>query len=161
MVQNSEWGPPLWQILHLVAERCGTQPTQMLHMDEVRAFIALLEIVEAILPCPLCQKHYREWRKEHPLRRFLEERNGSAFQLAARTWLWRLHDRVNAQRNVERMGLDEAVEKYSKMGSSDLQQALERLLEVLERAKLQRLIDGTYVREWRKRLVMLRTFLRV
>ena len=160
-MNNSEWGPHLWKILHITAEKCGTQPSYLLHMDEIRAWIALIEIVEAILPCPLCQKHYREWRKTNPLRRLLEERTGSSFQLAARTWLWRLHDTVNAQRGVARFSLDEALELYSTLGSTDLQQALEKLLEVLERAKLQRLIDGAYIREWRKRLATLRVLIRV
>lgn len=161
MVNNSEWGPHLWRILHITAEKCGTQPSYMLHMDEIRAWIALLELVEAILPCALCQKHYREWRKANPLRRLLDERSGTSFQHAARTWLWRLHDAVNAQRGVTQISLDEAVEIYSKMGATELQQALEKLLEVLERAKLQRLIDGSYIREWRKRLTTLRVFIRV
>ena len=68
---------------------------------------------------------------------------------------------MNAQRGVARLSTDEAVELYSTLGSSDLQQALEKLLEVLERAKLQRLIDGAYIREWRKRLATLRVLIRV
>ena len=68
---------------------------------------------------------------------------------------------MNAQRGVGRISLDEAMEIYSKMEGTELQQALEKLLEVLERAKLQRLIDGAYIREWRKRLATLRALIRV
>jgi len=155
MVQNSEWGPHLWTILHGCAERCGRQPTALLHVDEQRAWIQMLELVEAILPCPLCQKHYQTWKKAHPLKGFLQAKTGVEFQEAARHWVWALHDAVNEQRGVARPTLEDVKQPQ------DLQQALEELLKVLDRAKLQRLIDGVYVREWRQRLSLLRKFLRV
>jgi hypothetical protein len=127
----------------------------MLHQDEVRAFIHMLKLVEAILPCPLCQKHYRSWRTKHPL-----EFPGSptAFYEAARNWLWKLHDTINEERGVARPSLEEATELNKQ---KDFQQSLKALLEVLEQAKLQRLIDGAHVREWLQRLTHLRRFIRV
>ena len=159
MVQNSEWGPPLWTILHTLAAKCGRQSNQMLHMDEVRAWIHMLQLVEAILPCPLCQKHYRDWRKANPLSKFLESRN--AFGDDAQWWLWRLHDSINEQRGTARIPFEEAQALYSTKTTADLQQALEKLLEVLERAKLQRLIDPIHTRDWRAKLAFLRRFLGV
>ena len=161
MVQNNEWGPPLWMILHICVENCGRQPSAILHTDEVRAWIQLLHLVEAILPCPLCQKHYRDWLRMHPPKRFLDKRNPTGFYEAAQKWLWDLHDKINEQRGVERMSLEEAKELYSTKTTADLQRALERLLEVLERAKLQRLIDGIHAREWRQKLALLRGFLKI
>ena len=156
MVQNSEWGPPLWTILHTLAAKCGRQSSQMLHMDEVRAWIHMLQLVEAILPCPLCQKHYRDWRKANPLKNFLNARTPTAFYDDAQRWVWRLHDSINDQRGVARMSFEEAQTLYSTKTTADIQQALERLLEVLERAKLQRLIDPIHTREWLMKLAFLR-----
>ena len=161
MVQNAEWGPHLWTILHICAEKCGKQPTPLLHLDEIRAWIHLLKLTEAILPCPLCLKHYREWLKANPLPAFLEMRSGTAFQEGAREWVWKLHNRVNEQRGVEIMSLEAATELYREKGTRDLHQALEKLMEVLNRAKLQRQIDGAYVRDWSQRLATLRRFIRV
>jgi len=134
----------------------------MLHMDEIRAWNHMLQLVEAILPCPLCQKHYRAWRKANPLQSFLETNGPLEFYEAARLWVWRLHDSVNERRGVPRLSFEEAMATVATvMTTTDLQQALEKLLVVLEAAKLQRMVEGVYVREWRQKLAFLRKFLRV
>jgi hypothetical protein len=130
----------------------------MLHTDEINAWIQMLERVEAILPCPLCQKHYKEWKQANPLSVFLTKKSGRDFHDAAVGWLWRLHNSINVQRDVPTISLEDAETKY---GKQDLQQALEKLLEVLEQAKLQRQIDGMYTHEWRKKLAFLRKILMV
>lgn len=159
MVQNSEWGPPLWQILHICAEKSGKQFTNQLHIDETRAWIQLLKLTEGILPCPLCQKHYKAWCMKHPPTRFLDIRSPVAFNEALRKWLWELHDTVNRQREHIGPTFEEATALYADKRTSELQQALERLLEVLQRATLERRIDGAFVREWKLRLSFLRKFL--
>jgi hypothetical protein len=161
MVQNSEWGPHLWTILHICAENTGKQTTPLLHMDEIRAWIHLLRLTEAILPCPLCQKHYREWLKASPLPAFLEMKSVVAFQEGAREWVWKLHNRVNEQRGITSMPLEEAIELYREKRTRDLQQSLEKLMEVLDRAKLQRQVDGAFVRDWNQRLNTFRRLARV
>ena len=160
-MHNSEWGPYLWLILHLCAERCGRQTLPMLHIDEVRAWVALLKITEAILPCPLCQNHYRAWLKANPIAVFLTIRSPAAFAEAAQLWVWRLHNSINRDRGVEEMTAEDAKALYSSKTSADMQQALDRLLNVLAEAKLQRLIDGIYTREWRGKLSLLRRLLGV
>jgi len=131
----------------------------MLHMDEIRAWIALLKITEAILPCPLCQNHYRAWLKANPTAAFLTIRSPAAFAEAAQEWLWRLHNSINRDRGLSEMTAEDAKTLYASKTSADMQQALDRLLNVLAEAKLQRLIDGIYTREWRGKLVNLRRLL--
>ena len=161
MVQNSEWGPHLWTVLHICAEKTGKQTIPLLHMDEIRAWIQLLRLTEAILPCPLCQKHYREWLKAYPLSAFLEMKSTTAFHDGTREWLWKLHNRVNEQRGVSTLTIEEATELYREMRTEDLQQSLKKLMEVLDRAKLQRQIDGAFVRDWNQRLTTFRRLVRV
>ena len=128
----------------------------MLHIDEVRAWVAVLKITEAILPCPMCQNHYRAWLKANPIAAFLAIRSPSAFAEAAQAWLWRLHNSINRDRNVGEMTEEDAKALYASKTTKDIQQALDRLLNVLAEAKLQRLIDGVYTREWRAKLAHLR-----
>lgn len=123
--------------------------------------VSFLQMTEAILPCPLCQNHYRQWIKENPLRHFLDIKNPVRFYDVVRTWLWRLHDSINHQRGVEQMSFDDAVALYATKTTDDLQQALVKLLEVLDRAKLQRLIDGAHIRDWRTKLSNLRRLIRI
>ena len=84
-----------------------------------------------------------------------------AFREAAQEWAWHLHDTVNEQRSVERMPLDAAKELYKTKTTADLQQSIDKLMEVLERAKLQRLVDGAHIREWRAKLSLLRRFINI
>ena len=131
----------------------------MLHIDEVRAWVALLKITEAILPCPMCQNHYRAWLKANPIAVFLTIRSPAAFAEAAQEWLWRLHNSINRDRGLSEMTEEDAKALYASKTSGEMQQALDRLLNVLAEAKLQRLIDGVYTREWRAKLAHLRRLL--
>lgn len=131
----------------------------MLHIDELRAWVALLKITEAILPCPMCQNHYRAWLKANPIAAFLSIRSPAAFAEAAQLWLWRLHNSINRDRGLGEMTAEEAKELYASKTSGDMQQALDKLLNVLAEAKLQRLIDGIFTREWRGKLANLRRLL--
>jgi len=155
MVQNAEWGPHLWKILHICASRCGKQFTPQLQRDELRAWIHLLQLTEAIMPCAICRNHYREWRKTHSLERL----TGGTED--AEQWLWSLHDEVNQQRGTGRPSFEEVRALYATATTGDLHESLQKLMEVLERAKLERLIDGAFVREWRQRLSLLRRFIMV
>ena len=172
MVQNSEWGPPLWRLLHTLAERLGRQTVPLLAQDEFRAWIAVLQGVEGIMPCQLCRGHYRAWRTARPL----EGLFGSAD--ASREWLWALHEDVNERRGVAadgrvtgqatpgRSALPQAeavtfaqlgdVYGAAKRGRQEIQQDMDILLKVLGQAALERLVNGQMVREWRQKVVLLR-----
>ena len=107
------------------------------------------------MPCAICRNHYRQWRKTHSL----EKLSGSAED--AEQWLWYLHDEVNQQRGTARPSFEEVRTLYAAATTADLQESLQKLMEVLERAKLERQIDGAFVREWRLRLSLLRRFIMV
>ncbi len=154
MVQNSEWGPRLWRVLHTLAERLGRQGVPLLAMDEVRAWIFLLRETGEVMPCALCRKHYKEWRKEHPLDAFLETRGGGLLQQRARSWLWSLHEAVNRRREMAGVAEEDVPALYA--SSAGLQADVEALVKLFQQAVLERQIDGGALREWRARLTMVR-----
>jgi hypothetical protein len=88
-------------------------------------------------------------------------KSAATFHDGTREWIWKLHNRVNEQRGAPTMPLEEAIELYREKGTRDLQQSLEKLMEVLDRAKLQRQVDGAFVRDWNQRLGTFRRFVRV
>ena len=153
MVQNAEWGPPLWHILHTLAEKLGRQTHPLLIQDEARLWGQLLLQTNTILPCKLCQAHYREWRTRHSL----EGVRGTYLRDESRRWLWALHENVNEERGIK-SGVDlSGVEVlYSGRTSADLQGDLETLLGVLQRATQAGLLDGAPVRVWKATLGFLR-----
>ncbi len=159
MVQTSEWGPPLWRVLHTLVEHLGRQPVPLLQIDESRAWASLLRTTEAIMPCAVCRNHYRDWRKQNPVEAFQDARAGDWLRETSRTWLWRLHEAVNRRRGLseDQCVKAEAVEEmYKSRKSQDLQQDLDILLEVLKRGAMQRLLDGAHLLEWRRKLAFLR-----
>ena len=153
MVQNAEWGPPLWHILHTLAEKLGRQTHPLLIQDEARLWGQLLLQTNTILPCKLCQAHYREWRTRHSL----EGVRGTYLRDESRRWLWALHENVNEERGVQ-SGIDlSGVEAlYSGRSAGEMQADLETLLGVLQRATQTGLLDGGPVRTWKGTLGLFR-----
>lgn len=149
MVQNSEWGPHLWSILHQLASRVGRQPTAMLAADEQRIWGQFIRMTEGIMPCQMCRGHYREWLK----------RNGAGFAPTVED-LWSLHEAVNERRGVESgVFLSDMENMYRVRGTRELQETIETLLKILRQATYERQVDGVVIHEWRAKLAVLRRVL--
>ena len=159
MAQISDWGPPLWKILHASAERAGAYSTEMRMVDEIRAWIRLLKTTEGVLPCPLCRNHYMEWRKAHPPEDLLRYR-GSIFKEELRRWLWGLHEHVNTHRGIQpeaRLSFEDLSGAYASVTRQEIQQSMGDLVKQFEKAVLYRQVQGTYVIEWKRVFAFLRT----
>ncbi len=74
IIDPSIWGPPLWRLLHALAELRGTDPLWPI----------LLDVMRAGLPCPECRYHYNAWYEGHPVE-----------GVEMGEWLMRLHNDVN------------------------------------------------------------------
>jgi len=153
MAQIAEWGPPMWKLLHSMAERAGQS---VLALDEKRAWITLLRVTEGVIPCAMCREHYRDWRRTHPLEEFLGS-HGEFFRDRVREWLWGLHDDVNARREgpVERLPL-EGLQKYREISSKEIQDTLQSIIKILNKAVMHRQINASFLAEWRKAIALLR-----
>lgn len=113
---SSSWGPPLWMLLHSVAERIGFLNTILLATDESNEIFFLLSSVDKIMPCSLCRLHYKEWRKTKPITA-LSKLRGSELRYAVRKWLYDLHEDVNTRkkRNSSGIMMEMLPELYKKM----------------------------------------------
>lgn len=110
---SKSWGPPLWKLLHGIAEALGNQSVPMLATDEAHEIVFLLRDVEKIMPCQLCRAHYREWRKDHPLEE-IDKLRGPMLKTGVRTWLYALHENVNTNRGIDSgITLDQIPTLYS------------------------------------------------
>jgi hypothetical protein len=99
-MSGKTWGPPLWKILHGIAEALGNQSVPMLATDEAHEIVFILRDVEKIMPCQLCRNHYNQWRKEHPLEE-IDKLRGPMLKIAVREWVYNLHENVNKTRLAE------------------------------------------------------------
>jgi hypothetical protein len=99
MASPSDWGPPLWKILHTLAEKLGNHSHRILVEDQRRAWVQFLKSIDSVLPCVKCQNHYKIWRKNNPVEVFLYL-EGQNLRTQAREWVWKLHTSVNENKGI-------------------------------------------------------------
>ena len=113
------WGPPLWRILHSLAERLGKQKNPTSISDERRAWVNFLKSVGAVIPCSRCKKHYDDWTKKNKIEAFLSHSYGSLRE-EARKWLWALHTEINEESKVTNIPLPDVENLYCKRTAFDI-----------------------------------------
>jgi hypothetical protein len=86
-IQNNQWGPALWMILHSTCERIGSKNLKRLPLEESRIWFGLLQSLRYSLPCPQCKKHYTTYSNQTPIMMITRD--------IIRKWLFDLHDQVN------------------------------------------------------------------
>lgn len=150
---SKSWGPPLWRILHGLAECLGNQSVAMLATDEAHEIIFLLRDVEKIMPCQLCRGHYREWRKNHPLED-IDKLRGHMLKTGVRKWVYDLHETVNVSRGIQSgISLEQIPDMYK---SVDLRNAWEEYFTKVKLSTEIGLVSQTTLQNFHRRLGMLR-----
>lgn len=152
-MSSKTWGPPLWLILHGIAECLGNQTVPMLATDEAHEIVFLLRDVEKIMPCQLCRNHYRQWRKDHPLEE-IDKLRGYMLKTGVRQWLYDLHENVNRSRGIESGLTIEQVEQLYK--GVDLKQAWSDFFTKVKLSTEIGLVSQTVLGAFHRRLGMLR-----
>lgn len=147
------WGPPLWKILHGLAETLGNQPVAMLATDEAHEIVFILRDVEKIMPCQLCRNHYHQWRKDHPLEE-IDRLRGHMLKTAVREWLYNLHENVNRSRGIEsEITLDMIPDMYKNV---DFKEAWGEYFTKVKVSTEIGLVSQTVLEAFHRRLGMLR-----
>lgn len=105
--QTAVWGPALWGILHMLAEKSGRgagMPQRwagprppLCHTDERAAWTRLFASLRTTLPCPLCKQHYVEYLRTDPPDRILRIA-GPTWAEELRQWIWRFHNAVRVRK---------------------------------------------------------------
>lgn len=143
------WGPPLWRLLHSLAERLGRQTIPLLVTDERRAWASLLKMVGQVMPCLACRTHFREWSGRKPA-------DGYTQREGAREWLWALHNEVNTSRGVTGPTLDQMPDLYGHRTSQELNDDYKAVCNAFQTAVAQRQIPPEAFMNFKIRLVALR-----
>lgn len=143
MVSPAEWGPSTWELLHGIAERVGNQKSLVLIRDEKNELRIVLRTLGALLPCKLCQGHYKLWIQRHPPDTVIEK-GGEYLQDALREWFYQLHEDVNQRREVNSgITLDTLKDRYKNI---DLRANANILKYLYNKALQSRVIHPT---EWK------------
>ena len=86
------WGPPLWTLLHHLAERIGKSGAVFLDTDQARDMDTVVSLLPLVIPCAECQAHCRAYLAAHPFTSI--KYTGSALSVYVRTWLLDFHNAV-------------------------------------------------------------------
>lgn len=132
---KSEWGVPLWSILHKIA---AGLPEAISKVDLVSTHQFFLQVSNYI-PCAKCRVHYTEWCRSNPPSSI----NGRA---SAVNWVWRLHNNVNA-RNGKAEYPFEQLDKYC---GKSIKSDVTIYQSVLNRRVIDRRIDSHALESFRK-----------
>jgi hypothetical protein len=148
MSEPGVWGPSMWRLLHGLAEKLGKHTTMVLIQDEERAWLHFLRSVENVIPCKRCKEHYRNWSLKNRI-------DGATGRLAARAWLWGLHNEVNTERKVQGTALNEMEAIYGERDiTKDTEECFGHLLNAVQRQQ----IPSEFFRTFKYRLSLLRKF---
>ena len=79
------WGPSFWFVLHTVSLNYPERPTYV----EKRTHHDFYRIVQHILPCEACRRHYKELFATYPIEPFLTSKQSLV------TWVVMIHNQVN------------------------------------------------------------------
>lgn len=153
MTTKEIWGPPLWRLLHSLAERLGRQTILLLATDEKRAWTNLLKVIGQVMPCLACRNHYREWIARNPLEKFLRS---NAIQEDARRWVWALHNEVNLAKGIASPPFETLHDLYGSRTSQEMNEDYKQVIEVFKLAVQQRIIQPELFMTFKVRMVSLR-----
>lgn len=152
-MSSKPWGPPLWKMLHGIAETLGNQSVPMLATDEAHEIVFLLRDVEKIMPCQLCRSHYREWRKDHPLEE-IDKLRGYMLKTGVRQWLYDLHENINTSRGIESgITIDQVEDLYKNV---DLKEAWAEFFTKVKLTTEVGLVSQSVLQNFHRRFGMLR-----
>ena len=106
LLQRETWGPAMWKILHILANRSGSITNKILEDDEAHAWINVLKTLETIMPCALCATHYKNFVKKTNINVLLVLKGLSRNKWLTEFW-WNLHNEVNLRSNKPEFSKDD------------------------------------------------------
>jgi hypothetical protein len=111
----ADWGPCIWFSLHCLTEKIGKSGNAIIDADQGITMKFLIQNLQNILPCQVCQGHARAYVESHSLD-FLNILKGEALQTNLRDWLFTFHNavRIRTQSTLDFTTTDQVKSHYEK-----------------------------------------------
>ena len=149
--QNAEWGPLLWRLLHILAEKAGRQANSITQGDEQRAWPLFVKTLAPVIPCPYCREHFQEYLTKNPFTLPISYLDWKTY---IPMYFYSLHESVNQRLGKPTFPFSSLSETYK--DSSQIKDILSRLEKVQERAIKMGGVSLLLWRAWLKQFNMLR-----
>jgi hypothetical protein len=114
----NEWGPVLWNTLHVLAERCGNIHPSV-DVEQARCFDYIINALPFILPCAECSEHARTYIASRPFHSV--GKTGRDLSGYVRMWLLEFHNTVRLRQGkpIEIKTLEDLAAHYAGDSFSD------------------------------------------
>ena len=96
------WGPHGWFFLHSITMSYPEKPTK----KDMENYSNFFHMIPNVLPCEVCQKHFRQHMAENPIEPALK--NGQTLV----EWLINIHNMANIILGKPTMTFEQVIEKY-------------------------------------------------
>ena len=155
--QPSIWGPALWTILHVAAEKAGQNAVIGIRADEVRELEMLVRSFPQALPCAVCQQHAKEYISTHKMT--WSGKTGPEIQDQIRRWFYDFHDHVNRTKSSPTISIpyEDVEQTYS--GVSNVALFANTINEQITGALNFNIVKHEAARRFRRHLGSLRSFI--
>ena len=151
------WGPALWTILHVAAERAGQNTLVPLRADEVRELEMLIKSFPVTLPCAICQTHAGQYLATHRFN--WTGKSGPEARNIISRYLYDFHDHVNKNKATPTVSppYEEIQAKYTAIAS--LNEHVNIVYRELMRAINFNIVKHDAAQKFRRHLSSLRGFI--
>lgn len=108
----AQWGPIMWKLLHVTAEKIGRSGSTMTDADQANYVKIMITMLPSILPCQDCQSHAEAYLSVNPFP-LLKDLSGPALQNTVQSWLYTFHNHVRTMKGQDIiMSIDECIALY-------------------------------------------------
>lgn len=113
---TSVWGPAVWFSLQCMCKGypCRINPKNIEHRRRQKKFYIFFSyILEDLLPCGICRKHYKDNYQQFPVDKYLDGRLSLCY------WIWAFHNKVNLKIGKEMYSFDTFYKNFEKYRAKD------------------------------------------
>lgn len=114
----TQWGPIMWRLLHISAEKIGRSGNKITDMDQANYMKTIITMLPSILPCADCQAHAETYIGANPFP-VVKDLYGPDLQVPIRLWLFLFHNHVRQRKEQEPLGsVEECITLYGQISLS-------------------------------------------
>ena len=131
-MDNKIWGPYFWFTLHTITLGYPNNPNYINKRNYNDFFLSL----QNVLPCKLCQKHYKEHLYQNPIASHLDNKDSLV------KWCFDLHNKVNLSLNKPLFTYEQFIDKYREIYSPTI---IEKIINKNQINKYNKYKKGTLI----------------
>lgn len=96
----TQWGPIMWKLLHVTAEKIGQSGSTITDNDQANYVKIMITMLPSILPCRDCQSHAEAYLSVNPFP-LLKDLYGIVLRTTVRSWLYAFHNHVRTMKGQD------------------------------------------------------------